>query len=105
MAIKSSGPISMDDINNEFGLGQNLNSYRGVKWWLDNNTTGNFPTGQITFNDFYSKRKDSPVVPGTATYSSPGTFTFTIPLHNTLIVKVYGAGGEGGSGNEERLPA
>lgn len=97
MTIKTSGPISMDDINNEFGLGRNLNSYRGVQWFRDDNSQGTFGTSSISMNEFYSKRSTSPVVPGSANYTTAGTFTFTVPVHNTLIVELWG-GGAGGSG-------
>lgn len=36
------------------------------------------------------------VTPGSQTYSSAGTYTFTIPAYNTLTVRVWGAGGGGG---------
>jgi hypothetical protein len=38
-----------------------------------------------------------PITSGSQTYSTPGTYNFTIPCHNTLTVEVWGAGG-GGSG-------
>lgn len=38
-----------------------------------------------------------PVTPGSQTYSTVGTHSFTIPAHNTLKVELWGAGGGGGS--------
>lgn len=97
MTIKSSGSLSMAEINAEFGLGTNMNVYRGVQWWLDDNTTGNFTSTNLGFNQFYSKRKTSPVVPGSTTYSTAGSHMFTVPLHNNLTVQVWGGGGGGAS--------
>lgn len=39
------------------------------------------------------------VNPGSQTFSTPGTFTFTVPLYNSLTVTVNGAGGGGGGAN------
>jgi hypothetical protein len=36
------------------------------------------------------------VTAGSITYSTPGTYTFAVPNHNRIIVKVWGAGGGGG---------
>lgn len=88
MTLPSSGTLTLAQINAEFGRGLNLNSYRGTQWWLDNGTTGTFPTGAISFSDFYSKRGTSPVSPGAADYGSPGGFYFTVPLFNTLTVQL-----------------
>jgi hypothetical protein len=49
--------------------------------------------GVIKFSDFYSKP-----VPGSRTYSTPGTYTFLVPAHESLSVDVRGAGGGGGGG-------
>src|SRR5262249_51846963 len=38
------------------------------------------------------------VVPGSTTFSTPGTFFFTVPLYNALTADVKGAGGGGGGG-------
>lgn len=35
--------------------------------------------------------------PGTQTFSSPGTFSFTVPLYSTMTIKIWGAGGSGGN--------
>ena len=36
--------------------------------------------------------------PGSTTYSTAGTFSFTVPEYNTLTVIVKGGGGGGGGG-------
>lgn len=46
MALQSSGPISMSQINSVLKLGNNLNSYRGQF---------GLPSGAISFLNFYGK--------------------------------------------------
>lgn len=60
MTLPSSGPISIADINAEFGRGANLGAYRGTGWYTDAGASGTFPTGAISFSDFYGKRLTSP---------------------------------------------
>jgi hypothetical protein len=85
----------MNDINTEFGLGRDLNTYRGVRWYRDTNARGYFSAGAISFSDFYGTRKNSPVVAGTSTYTSSQTINF--PMFNNLTVTVVsGQGGQGG---------
>jgi len=42
----------------------------------------------------------NPIVPGSVTYSTAGTLSFTVPAHNTLTVQVWGGGG-GGAGAKQ----
>lgn len=60
MTLPTSGAISISDINTQFGLGNNLNVYRGVTWWTDTNTTGTFSSGAISVQEFYGKRNRPP---------------------------------------------
>jgi hypothetical protein len=69
MALPLSGPLSMYDINAEFGIGGDLNVYRGVLWWTDGGNFGTFPTGAISISDFYGKRSTSPYTGGGETYN------------------------------------
>jgi hypothetical protein len=100
MTIHGPGtPITMQQINAEFGLGTNLNAYRGVRWYKDDASTGTFDTTNIDMAEFYSKRATSPVTPGSQTFTSNGTFT--VPTYSLLTVTIRGGsgGGAGGSGN------
>lgn len=63
MTIKASGSLAMSEINAEFGLGNNLNAYRGVTWWTDAGGTGTFDSTNIDFAEFYGKRATSPAGP------------------------------------------
>lgn len=96
-------PISLSDINGEFGLGNNLNAYRGARWYKDNNSRGFFPAGAISVSDFYSTRINSPVVSGSATLDRANWNgrNYTLPMFNNLNVTAYsGQGGKAGtSGN------
>lgn len=69
MTLQSSGTITMAQINSEFSLGNNLNSYRGTTWWKDDASTGTFSSGAINFSDFYSTRVSAPGYPGNDSYT------------------------------------
>lgn len=99
MTLPVSGAISMSQIQSEFNLGQNLNAYRGGRWFLDTNGRGYFSAGAISFSEFFSKRKASPVVAGSTTLTS--SQNYTVPMFNNFYVTVVaGQGGQGGiSGN------
>ena len=45
MTIKSSGELGIGEINAEFNRGNDLNAYRGVQWWTEGGSTGNFSSG------------------------------------------------------------
>lgn len=69
MALPASGPLSIQQINAEFGRGNDLNSYRGTTWYTDAGGSGTFSTGAISIGDFFGKRASSP------------SFSFTIGSH------------------------
>jgi hypothetical protein len=65
MPLPTSGVISLLDINNEFGRGYDLNSYRGTQYYTSSAGPFTFSSGLIDFDDFY----------GTRLTSAGGTFT------------------------------
>lgn len=83
MTIKSSGSLAMSEINAEFGLGNSLSAYKGVLYWLNNGTSGNFSSGAISIGDFYNKNKNRP------SYS--------------IEYLVVGGGGGGGCGTQDNI--
>ena len=91
--------LTMAQINAEFGYGFNLNAYRGQIWYYDNGQSGIFPTApaQISFSDFYSKRRVSPVTPTTVIFTSSGTFTVPAVYTAMTIIARGGGGGAGGA--------
>ena len=96
MTLPSSGPLSLQDINTEFGRGTNLNVYRGTAYYIPSSgATFYFPTGTISISNFYGTQINSPVTPGSVTYTSPGTYYLTIPIYGTLTVELWGGGGSG----------
>lgn len=60
MTLPSSGPLSLNDINGEFGLGTNLNAYRGVTWYTNAGSSGTFTSTNLGIDQFYSKRSTPP---------------------------------------------
>jgi hypothetical protein len=71
MPTPSSGTISIQQINAEFGRGNNLNAYRGTTWFTPAGASGTFSSGAISMNEFYNKQPNSP------------TFSFTISSNQT----------------------
>lgn len=87
-------PLTMAQINAEFGYGFNLNSYRGKIWYYNNGNAGIFPIfpNPISFSDFYSKRRATPVQPSSVTFTSNGVFSVPA-VYSTILVTVRGGGG------------
>lgn len=99
MTLPSSGPLSLQDINNEFGRGANLNAYRGTPYFFPGNINQYyFPSGTISISNFYGTQANNPVTPGSQSFTAAGASTFTVPLFNTMTVQIWGGGGSGGSG-------
>lgn len=59
----------MAQINAEFGRGNNLNSYRGTTYYTSGGGPFTFPSGAISFSNFYGTTPTSP------------SFSFTISAH------------------------
>ena len=97
MTLQSSGPISLLDIQNEFG-GTNpiqLSEYYGV-------ATGVPASGQIGIGDFYGTSSGGGGGGGSSApqqeYTSPGTYYWTCPSGvSSVSVVCIGAGGTGGA--------
>jgi hypothetical protein len=97
--VPNSGPVNTTQINAAFGLGEDLNSYHGVRWYYPGNlTTGLFSTTTIKISDFFGKQG---VDPATAnTYFSTTSGNFSVPLYrNSITIEIWGGGGGGGGGN------
>lgn len=93
-------PLSIREINAEFGWGYNLNAYRGRRYYYADGRTGTFPDGEISISDFYSKQNQNPVTPSTVTFNRSGVFV--VPhTYTTMIVTVRGGGG-GAGGSQGR---
>lgn len=93
MPLPASGAISINDINTEFALGQNLNVYRGELYGTTSGTAGVFSSGAINLSDFYSKQK---VTAGGPSSLSAGNYT--VPIYRTITFTVKGGDG-GGTGS------
>lgn len=94
MPLPASGAISVNDVNTEFGLGQNLNVYRGELHGTTSGTAGVFSSSSINLSDFYSKQK---VTAGGPSSLSAGNYT--IPIYRTITFTVKGGDGGGTGAN------
>ena len=100
MALPESGPLSLSDIQAEFG-GTNPISiseyYKGGAFVLTTDFAPNVPTsGTINISDFYGARKTTLT---TLTFTTAGDNLFVVPstvVGNLQIVSMTGAGGGGG---------
>ena len=100
MALPSSGPLSLSDIQAEFG-GTNPISiseyYKGGAFVLTTDFAPNVPTsGTINIGDFYGARKTTLT---TLTFTTAGDNLFVVPstvVGNLQIVTMTGGGGGGG---------
>lgn len=94
MALPSSGILYMSQIQAEFGGPNYLLStyYRGGGYVTANNT-GIPASGPIYFSQFYGAQKS---VAGSRSFTSPGTYSFTVPVHSSITFDVRAAGGGGG---------
>lgn len=72
MTIKTSGSLSLQEINTEFGLGNFLGAYRGSGRFNSSNQYGTFSSGAIDFQSFYntSKQRRSPRLVASASSSA-----------------------------------
>lgn len=95
MALPSSGMIWMSQIRDEFGNWGPPNYLS--HYWRGQLTTGNnlnVPTGgTIYFSQFFGAVRS---VAGSRSWTSPGTYSFTIPPYSTMRIDVRGSGGGGG---------
>jgi len=99
--VPNSGPINTTMINAAFGLGEDINLYKGVRWYYPGNlTTGLFSTTTIKMSDFFGKQGTDPATLGTYFANVAGSGSFIIPLYRNYIkIEIWGGGGSGGSGN------
>lgn len=103
MPIPSSGPVSLLDIQTEFG-GTNpigLNEYYAGGGLVPAGTSGtNGPvpsSGAISIFNFYGTSNVPPF--GAVEYTTAGTYTFVVPASYTSISAVCVGGGAGATGN------
>lgn len=105
MALPSSGPLSLSDIQGEFG-GSNpigLNEYYAGGGLVPTGTSGTYgavpSSGTISVRNFYGTSNFVPAPPGQQAYTTAGTYTWVCP---TGVIKVsvvaIGGGLRGGGG-------
>jgi hypothetical protein len=93
-------PISLQQINSVFdGRGLNLFAYRGTQWYTAAGGAGTFPTGAISFSDFYLKGPNPAITISLASltaiygFDNPGGYAFAYYLFNSNGVITYWANG------------
>lgn len=92
MAMQSSGPISLQDIQDEFGGSHPIS----MSEYYGSDTVPS--SGAISFNDFYGTSSCTPDVGTVSTYTSSGTYTLTSLACNSSIRVQLAGGGGGGAG-------
>lgn len=110
MAIKSSGSLSMQEINAEFGRGLNLNAYRNTGYYNSSDVLSTFSSGSISFSNFYNTKKVRSV-PIILFLTNTAATTWTVPSdwNNSVSgpggfansVECIGGGGSGGDGGSD----
>jgi hypothetical protein len=100
MTLPLSGPISLSDIQAEFGGTDPIGLkeyYKGGAYVLTTDYAPNVPTsGPISLNNFYGAKKNTLT---TLTFNDAGDNIFVLPLTfvgNLTIVSMSGGGGGGG---------
>jgi len=100
MTLPTSGPISLVDIQTEFGGPTPItleNYYRGGAYVLDTDYAPNVPvSGPISFSDFYGAKRTSLT---TQSFNNVGSNFIILPATfsgNLTIVTMTGGGGGGG---------
>lgn len=84
MTLPTTGALTMAAINAEFGLGNDLGIYRGVRWAKDNGTTGTFTNTNLGFDQFYGT-KLGPMVTNPISFDGQ---TYEIDGTNDTVVRL-----------------
>ena len=102
MTLPTSGPISLTDIQTEFGGNASLSEYyKGGAYVLDVDYAPNVPrSGQISINDFYGAAKTRYFC---FTYYSNDALILPATFRTPLIVSALGGGG-GAGGDDAGAP-
>lgn len=92
MAIPAAGSVSMSQINTEYGLGTNLNAYRGTTYYTSSAGPFTFPAGTISMNNFRGTQANSPVTISLASLQSKALFSYytTFPATVELFFSPLG---------------
>ena len=110
--LPSSGPISLNDINNVFGRGLNLNAYRGTTYYTSTAGPFTFSSGAISMSSFYGTGPTANITYTVATggtittsgnykihtFTGGGTFTVNQVGTDSSASYLIVAGGGGGGG-------
>lgn len=87
--LQTSGPISLNDIDNVFGYGTSISAYRNAIWYKENNTNGTFSSSNLDFAEFYGTGPEAPVPPLAVSYVY-NTYSTTDSLSYTFTNVSFG---------------
>jgi hypothetical protein len=93
--LPPSGQLSMNQIQTEFGRGNDLGAYRGTQWWTDvYGQTGTFTSTELGIDQFYGKRGSSPPPPYLlSTYLNSGEYVDSSSGIGTITYRGWGSSG------------
>lgn len=91
MALQTTGPISLGDINVELGNSSTATVSLGLTSLRD---LAGVASGPISFADFYGASNATVAPPGSQTFTASGTFT--VPDGHTSVTICMAGGGGGG---------
>ena len=102
MTLPTSGPLSLQDINAEFGRGKTLGAYRNTTYYvLPDPVARRFPILNISIEDFYGTSLNGPGPATDIIFSSVGTHSFVVPSYTSMTIEIWGGGGGGGAANTD----
>ena len=99
MAIKSSGPLYLSEIHNEFQLGYSLGAHRNIAWHVSGGS-GQFPAANIAMSQFLGKSKN-PLVATIGVYGSVDDSAILYPTNSAG--QIIGAGQGIGSAYADKV--
>jgi len=97
MTLPTSGPLSIYQINAQFGRGNNLNAYRNTLYYTSSGGPFTFPNTNISISNFYGTSNVA-IIPVVFFLTSGSSFVVPSNWNNSLnSIACIGAGGGGGN--------
>lgn len=98
MTLPINGPLSLEDINSEFGFGNALSAYRNRPYYvLPDPVVRLFPSVDLSIEDFYGTSVNGPGPSTNVRFQEIGLYNFIVPEYTSMTIEIWGAGGGGGA--------